>query len=328
MSTDVPLIIASALSGGIAAVPGMIARSAITSGSSQAAKELGFGAWGELIAGIGAGTLYDVRKGFGTQAVRKGIEVSEKPKLDVHLKEVSSDLYDEVKNKGQQIPISGAKTEASIQKEIHKLKSGNSGLTGELKDQVLGEIQNVDHMILNGEMNLTKAIDKKQHLNKLTSSQHNSTAKDYYMRAVGAINEGIQDSIGDNPDLIAKFNAAENITKSVNKMEDAGGFLKQVVSKAGNFVKDPTLKGLLGLSVGTGSKAIVNMLSNVDGRTFRILKEVPEARTYLKNIVTASLAHNKQNLLKNIRSLDNALVSTEKKNKKAQYLDANEWELI
>lgn len=324
-TTDVPYLAYMIGTGGLGAVPGVLGKAIAVNSAGQVAKSIGLGPVGDIVAGITAATLYDLKSGLGKQIVGKGLEAKRTPKMELHLDEIRKNLYQDVKEGGKSLPISGTKLEKDIQKELSQLESGASGLRMALSEDVINELEKVHLMISGGKLNLTNAINQKQHLNELIRNEKNSVVRNYYTRAVGSINGAIQDALKDNPELIGDFNRAENITKALNKFREADNFFVQIYNDLNKTVKEPSLKNLFGLTLGKKAGIFSNLLTNVDDRTIRLMTRVPEAREYFNNILKASLTQNKQNLLKNVRSLDKAISKNTSQSKAPQYLDLDEW---
>lgn len=359
MSYDVPLATLAALSGGWASAGPVVAKAALGNVAQQTTKELGGGPIAELIAGLAAASSYDLRKGFGTQEVRKGIDITQKPKLELHLKGTEQALRDQVKLAGKEIDVPTKDLALALRPERKRLEGQASRLSQADKAIALEELTNIDNLSKTrvpkttlydftdraivpeelGTANLNKLIRQKVHLNGRIRSTKltNPVESDYYMRMVGAINETIQefpnqfvkDSVEykDAANVLKKFNSAEHITKSLGKFEEADGFFKELLKSGANFIKDPTLKGLLGITAGTGAKVITNLVANMDNRTMRLIWDVPEAQTYLKNIINSSLTKNRQNLIRHSVSLDRLFIEHAKGGKGSKYTDASEYTL-
>lgn len=326
-TVDVPVLAAAIGTGGLGAAPAVLGRAFAVNSAGQLAESAGLGPIGEIAAGIAASTLYDVKRGFGKTLVSKGTETKRIPKIEAHLRDIQKDLYNDVKVAGEKVSINGIKLEKDIQKELSKLETGASGLKKVLNKDVIDELEKVNYLVDNGKLNLTNAIEQKQHLNKLISNESNSIVRDYYTRAVGSINGAIQDSIEDYPEILKDFNRAENITKSLKNFRDTDGFLMSIYNDLNKTLSEPSLRNMFGLTLGKKFGIASRLLTNIDKRTLDLIKKTPEAKEYFSNIIKETFLHNKQNLIKNARGLNKILSSQETNRTNPQYLNLDEWEL-
>jgi hypothetical protein len=144
-------------------------------------------------------------------------------------------------------------------------------------------------------------------LNALIKEERNPIARDYYKRAVGSLNDTIQNAAQKNPEFGESWNRAEELFKSIN----APSAIRKIIEDNTDLEKilhSPLAKILTLGSFGYGAKALkaipVALAARTALRAYELYSRSPHARKILSDIGKYALDDNKKALAFSLRKLE------------------------
>lgn len=292
---DLPFI----LGAGTSPLWAKLARSAASNIGIKSAESAGAGKLGQFLGGAAGGIGFDaIRKGAFPGNIRKIVKSTMKKDYS-KAEKLASPLVENAQN-----------LENSLRDELTTLSSGASKLPSELEKEVKKQFLKADKDIFQGKINISKAIDRKQHFNSLFKEETNKQAREYYRRAVGSLNKTIQSAAEKNPEFGAYWNRAEDLYKSVNaptvvrqileEYTDLKKILKNPVSQILTTGISWQLGGLRGAAIKTGTALGLRTMA----RAAEMYSRSPNARKILKDIAKESFDDNRHALALSFKKLN------------------------
>lgn len=287
---DAPFALVAGALGGPAAAGAALGRSVLGSGAMKGAESLGAGPVGQLLAGVGGSLSLDLWKNLRPAKFKEGLE------------SIRKFLYGKHREATKGVKHGAQKLEKAIQEDIKKTYTGQRKSPEKIQARQI--LTDIDKDIQMGKMDIHDALEHKVDLNRKLRDPHLSpNVKPYVERAVGTINEFIQDYGKIDPQSLKYFNEAENITKLLKSAEKAKDVVQDVVRSpriSSNIVKD-FLKDTLKTGV---EIAKAKPIREAGTKIYKMFRDIPSSRKILMDGLKAAAEGHKTAALTYFTKLD------------------------